>query len=244
MSLLLGEEGTWMESTRSFQMQTNLQTVQTTLKTKLQKLMLTQHLASNPNANQEGRRERFLWVLRDGRYKLHGHIGWRTCIFLPLQSRGSLRSHIRNCWSSPRVRITQIVGFKWMKERQLFSSTSDSAVCWVVRSCDCQWTHSSSLWFAAGARSNTYIMLSKQQNHWQVRRRTGSLHLPLQSLDSTFTGFNAADHMNNTLHPIRSPLVWEFPRTAAGRKYAPSCTIILNSKHIPYYSTRLKQMIE
>lgn len=29
MSLLLGEGGTWMEPTRSFQIQTNVQTVQT-----------------------------------------------------------------------------------------------------------------------------------------------------------------------------------------------------------------------
>lgn len=43
-----------------------------------------------------------LWVLWDGRNKLHGPIGWRTCLMLPVKSRGSPRSHIRGCWSSSR----------------------------------------------------------------------------------------------------------------------------------------------
>lgn len=58
-----------------------------------------------------------LWDLWDGRNKLHGPIGWRTCLILPGKSRGSLRSHIRSCWSSSRVRITKLAGLKWIKER-------------------------------------------------------------------------------------------------------------------------------
>lgn len=60
---------------------------------------------------------RTLWILWDGRNKLHGPIGWRTCLILPAKSRGSPRSHIRSCWSSSRVRMTKLVGLKRIKER-------------------------------------------------------------------------------------------------------------------------------
>lgn len=156
---------------------------------------------------RRGGRRRFLWVLWDGTYKLlvvilvEGHVSSFPCNPEDLSDATSEAAE-----AHPELELP------WTP---LFSSTFDTAVCWVARSCNCQRAHSSCF------ESLVSCWCLEQRIHYSVKTTkplTGEAknRLPHQSLDS-----NVADHINNTLHPITSPL-GRFSKNCAGSKYTPS----------------------
>lgn len=214
MSLLLGKSGRGRNHWEALWCRSKYSQGRTLSgETKLQKLMLPQHLGSNPNPLSSMRwQEQIIW-------------SYRTCLILPVKSRGSPRSHIRSCWSSSRVTITKLAGLKWIKERHSCFLIHLPQLCvglcvYVRLSANTQqlfWVVGSLL--LPGATRILFCQNSKTPDRWGEQPSPSIFNLWILHLrGQTPPGFNVAERMNGAVCPIKLCAYLEFSRKNSLRR--------------------------